>query len=170
MRFALLDRIDVLVPGERIEAVKCLSLAEEYLADHFPQAPVLPGVMMLQSLVEAGSWLVRYGQRFERSLVTLKQVRGVKYANFVEPGRTLQVTAEITGTDGRETKLKAQGVVAGAVAVAARLVLQSSNLRDSAAGDKTSQQDAASQDAFVIERIKQSFRLLYPSGEAALAE
>ena len=46
MRFTLLDRITQLEPGVRIEAVKNLSLAEEYLADHFPLFPVMPGVLM----------------------------------------------------------------------------------------------------------------------------
>jgi 3-hydroxyacyl-[acyl-carrier-protein] dehydratase len=47
MRFTLLDRILQLDPGSRIVAVKNLSLAEEYLADHFPRFPVMPGVLML---------------------------------------------------------------------------------------------------------------------------
>ena len=43
MRFSLIDRIDELEPGVRILAVKNLSMAEEYLADHFPGFPVMPG-------------------------------------------------------------------------------------------------------------------------------
>ncbi len=168
MRFALLDRIEVLVPGEKIEAVKCLSLAEEYLADHFPQAPVLPGVMMLEALVQASAWLIRVDQQFAHSLVTLSQVRAVKYANFVEPGQTLRVSSQITGAMGQETKLKAEGQVEGKTAVSCRLVMTSANLSDTAV-DENAKQDAIARDAFIIERMKRTFRLLCPAGFAALA-
>lgn len=169
MRFSLLDRIESLEAGKRIEAVKCLSLAEEYLADHFPTAPVMPGVMMLEALVQAGAWLVRYTQGFEYSLVTLKQAKGTKYASFVEPGRVLKVSAEIISTTDNETRLKAEGTVDGEIAVASRIVLESNNLAAQASLDEVSRQDALSRDAFVLERLKRTFRLLYPSGSSALA-
>ena len=53
MKFSLVDRILELQPPERIVAVKAVSMAEEYLADHFPTFPVLPGVMMLESMADA---------------------------------------------------------------------------------------------------------------------
>jgi 3-hydroxyacyl-[acyl-carrier-protein] dehydratase len=49
MRFQLVDRILEVEPGKRIRLVKNLTLAEEYLADHFPSFPVMPGVLMLQT-------------------------------------------------------------------------------------------------------------------------
>jgi len=52
MRFQLVDRILEVEPGRRICLVKHLTLGEEYLADHFPTFPVMPGVLMLQTLVE----------------------------------------------------------------------------------------------------------------------
>jgi 3-hydroxymyristoyl/3-hydroxydecanoyl-(acyl carrier protein) dehydratase len=55
MRFHLVDRIVAVEPGKSLRAVKHLTLAEEYLADHFPTFPVMPGVLQLQALVEAGS-------------------------------------------------------------------------------------------------------------------
>ena len=57
MRFTLVDRILELQAGQEITAVKNLSLAEEYLADHFPLFPVLPGVLMLEAMTQAGAWL-----------------------------------------------------------------------------------------------------------------
>ena len=47
MKFQLVDRIESIIPGKSIVTIKTLSLAEEYLADHFPSFPVLPGVLML---------------------------------------------------------------------------------------------------------------------------
>jgi len=160
MRFTLLDRIVELEPGKRITAVKTLSLAEEYLADHFPSAPVMPGVLMLEALVQASAWLVRASEDFAHSIVTLKQAKGVKYANFVDPGQTLTVTAEVTGQDARETKVKAAGTVGDEAAVSARLVLERYNL---------AQNDPAQSatDQYTIDRLRHLFSLLYPRERAA---
>ncbi len=160
MRFTLLDRIVEVEPAKRIVAVKSLSLAEEYLADHFNSAPVMPGVMMLEALVQASSWLVRISEDFAHSMVVLKQARGVKYANFVDPGQTLTVTAEITGQDQRETKLKAQGTVDGAAAVSAKLVLERYNAADADPGQ-------AATDRYTIERLRHLLALLWPREPAA---
>ena len=53
MRFTLLDRITDLRPGISITAVKTLLPDEEYLRDHFPRFPVMPGVLMLETMYEA---------------------------------------------------------------------------------------------------------------------
>ena len=129
MRFTLIDRIVELEPGARIKAIKALSMAEEYLGDHFPLFPVLPGVLMLEALTQAGAWLVRSSEDFAHSLVVLKEARNVKYADFVEPGRILTVTVEITKWEPRLVHLKAQGTLDGVVALsAARLVLELDHL------------------------------------------
>ena len=91
MKFGLVDRIVELTPRERIVAVKAVSLAEEYLADHFPTFPVLPGVFMLQALVESASWLVRDALDFGPTLILLHRARNVTYRSFVKPGNLLRL-------------------------------------------------------------------------------
>src|SRR5436190_5600794 len=95
MRFNLVDRIVEVQPGRTLRAVKNLTLGEEYLADHFPTFPVMPGVLMLQTLVEASSWLLRLSEDFRHSVIVLREARNVKYGNFMEPGKTLLVTSEL---------------------------------------------------------------------------
>ena len=111
-------------------AVKALTLAEEYLKDHFPKFPVMPGVMMLEALHQASAWLVRKSEDFAHSVVLLKEAKNVKYSDFVEPGQVLKVTSEIIKEDGSLVSLKAQGDVDGRTAVMARLVLDRFNLAD----------------------------------------
>lgn len=145
MRFTLIDRIVDLQPGVQISAVKNLSLAEEYLADHFPGFPVLPGVLMLEAMTQAAAWLVRVTDDFAHSIVVLKEARNVKYNQFVEPGQTLSVTAELldAGSNGaahREVKLKSTGMVGGEQAVSARLVLACYNLAEADVGRELTDQ------------------------------
>src|SRR5215471_14129146 len=109
MRFKLLDRITELHPGKSITALKSLSLSEDYLADHFPLFPVMPGVFMLEAITQASAWLIRASENFAHSMVVLREARNVKYADFVMPGQTLQVQAEIISQTATETKLKVQG-------------------------------------------------------------
>ena len=91
MKFELIDRIVELTSGKRIVAIKAVSLSEEYLADHFPTFPVLPGVLMLQAMVEAASWLVRDAQDFASSLILLGSAKNVTYRSFVKPGKLLRL-------------------------------------------------------------------------------
>src|SRR6266480_3720523 len=130
MRFILVDEIRQLEPGRRIQAVKNLTLAEEYLADHFPTFPVMPGVLMLQTLVEAGAWLLRLSEDFRHSVIVLREARNVKYGTFMEPGRQLCVEVELVGQDGPAATFKGKGEVNGVSTVSARLTLDRYNLRD----------------------------------------
>jgi 3-hydroxyacyl-[acyl-carrier-protein] dehydratase len=130
MRFSLIDRIIEIEPDVRISAVKTLTMAEEYLADHFPHFPVMPGVLMLEAMTQAGAWLVRYNEDFSHSIVVMKEAINVKYGQFLEPGQTLLVTAEIVKSGEAETKLKAHGMVDGRIIVSARITLQQYNLAD----------------------------------------
>lgn len=158
MRFTLIDRVTELVPGERITAIKNLSLAEEYLADHFPGFPVMPGVLMLEAMTQTGAWLVRASEDFAHSTVLLKEARNVKYASFVEPSETLVVTATILDQDERHTKIKAEGTVAGRPTVSARLTLERYNL---ASEDPA----RAVTDLVVTRKMRELFALLWrPAG------
>src|SRR5215467_12341642 len=144
MRFVLIDRIlevethrcrlsgtqAVKGQGPRLTAVKNLSLAEEYLSDHFPGFPVMPGVLMLEALTQAGAWLVREMEDFAHSIVVLKQAKTIKYGSFVEPGRQLQLRVELTAHGERETTFKGVGVIDGQEMVKGRFVVTRYNLRE----------------------------------------
>lgn len=134
MRFNLVDRIVECEPGQRIRMVKNLTLGEEYLADHFPTFPVMPGVLMLQTLVEASSWLLRVSDDFRHSVIVLREAKNVKYGNFMEPGKTLVVTSELversSEPSGEVATFKGKGEVNGAATVSAKLTVCCYNLRD----------------------------------------
>jgi 3-hydroxyacyl-[acyl-carrier-protein] dehydratase len=130
MRFVLIDRIVELESGQSLVGVKNLSLAEEYLADHFPGFPVMPGVLMLEALTQAGAWLIREHEDFAHSIILLKQAKTIKYGSFVEPGRQLELRVERVSWDERECTLKGVGVIDGQEMVKGRIVLTRYNLRE----------------------------------------
>ncbi len=87
MHFDLVDRV-LEQSQDHIVTLKHVTAAEEYLQDHFPSFPVLPGVMMLECLVQAAQRLL--SDRHPAPLV-LGKVRALKYGRFVKPGATLRV-------------------------------------------------------------------------------
>src|SRR5437016_8460265 len=95
MRFNLLDRIVEVQSGKTLTAIKNLTLGEDYLRDHFPTFPVMPGVLMLETLVEAGAWLLRLTDDFQHSVVALREARNVKYGTFMDPGRQMTVGVDL---------------------------------------------------------------------------
>jgi 3-hydroxyacyl-[acyl-carrier-protein] dehydratase len=130
MKFVLIDRIESLQPGKRIVTSKNLSLAEEYLADHFPSFPILPGVLMLEAMTQSAAWLVRLEQDFANSIVVLKTARNVRYAYFLRPGNTLRCEVDLTEMDSEVAKFKASGYVGDRLAVSAKLELMWRNLQN----------------------------------------
>ncbi len=161
MKFHLVDRIERIEPGKRIVTIKTLSLAEEYLADHFPTFPVMPGVLMLECLVQAAAWLVRLEQDWTRSIVMLSSARNVRYGNFVAPGSVLRCEVELLGLDGDHARVKGVGRVdEGRPAVQGRLELCSFN----AAGRYPV---APGADRRILEQLKERFALI--GGPEALA-
>jgi 3-hydroxyacyl-[acyl-carrier-protein] dehydratase len=130
MRFHLLDRITSCEPGQSLRGVKRLTLGEEYLHDHFPGFPIMPGVLQLQSLVEAASWLLRISDEFQHAVVVLREVKNVKYGNLMQPGKSLEVTVELAGRDGPTASFKGKGETGGTQTVAAQFTLACYNLRE----------------------------------------
>ena len=137
LNFTLVDRVEELISGKTIRAIKQVSMAEEYLADHFPGFPVLPGVMMLECAIETAAWLVYEHTRFARSLVVLKEARQIRYGHFVPPGQTLVVTADAVRIEPHESEFKVRGVVGTATAIQGRITLSHLQLAENAPGLST---------------------------------
>ncbi|MCA9279651.1 MAG: hypothetical protein H6815_10140 [Phycisphaeraceae bacterium] len=125
MHFNLVDRVIELTP-DSIVTHKCVSNAEEYLQDHFPGFPVLPGVLMLEAMVQAARrW---YGSRFpEADRVVLGSVRALKYGTLVRPGCVIRVEVQSQSTSADSiSEFKGKVIVSetGAVAASGRFSLR----------------------------------------------
>jgi 3-hydroxyacyl-[acyl-carrier-protein] dehydratase len=153
MRFVLVDRILELVPGQSIVTEKALTLAEEYLGDHFPSFPVMPGVLMVEAMVQSAAWLVRASTDFAASIIVLKQARNISYKSFVPPGQILTVNVQARNITQAASEFVGQGRTGERQVVKARFALTHSNLAE---------QDPALADVDrrVIQRQRELFGLL----------
>ena len=153
MRFILIDKIISLQPGKEIKTLKGLSLAEEYLADHFPVFPVLPGVLLLQGLIESASWLVRKTENFAHSMILLEEAKNVRYKSFLAPGSQIEYTVQAKDIEENLSSFSGLGVSAGEQIVEAKFALRHFNLAD----ENPAMADV---DAQIIENMKQRWKLL----------
>jgi len=143
----------LLEAGKQIKAIKNVSLSEEYLADHFPTFPVLPGVLLLEGMIESASWLVRQTENFAHSMILLEQARNVKYKSFLAPGSQIEYTVNARIIEENVSSFSGFGMSEGDLIIEARFALKHFNL-----ADKDSAMAAV--DAGVIESLKKRWELL----------
>ena len=132
MKFQLVDSLKhVSDDRTRLEASKHVSLAEEYLKDHFPSFPVLPGVMMLEAATQAAAWLLHLRRDFACSMAVLKEAKNVRYGRFVAPGDALHLTIDFLKDTEAGASFKIGGLTGdGGQAITGRLELAYFNLAD----------------------------------------
>lgn len=115
MKFELIDQV-LEMSEDRIVAMKNVTTAEEYLADHFPGFAVLPGVMMLETLAQAGRKLLAHAGKSDGPWV-IQEVRNLRYGNMVRPGQALQVEVTCKGEKDGGYAMQGIGKVGDNVAV-----------------------------------------------------
>ena len=153
MRFILIDKVISLETGKQVKAVKSVSLAEEYLADHFPTFPVLPGVLLLEGLIESASWLVRKTENFAHSMILLEEARNVKYKSFIAPGGQIEYTVEVKTVEEEISSFSGIGKSGDETIVEARFGLRHFNLAET-------NEVFAETDKKIIESMRMRFVLL----------
>ena len=130
MQFSLVDRVVAWEAGASITTTKAVSLSEEYLADHFPTFPVLPGVLMLEMLVESAAWLVRATHDFAETIILLREAKNVTYRSFVVPGQALRGEVTCRRLGQSDSEFLASGFRDDAEVVKARFTLTHANLSE----------------------------------------
>ncbi len=153
MRFSQIDRITQLIDGQSLTAVKCLSLSEEYLQDHFPRCPLMPGVIMIEAMFQASMWLMRTTDHFQHPMVALRSARNIRFRELVEPGDPLTIETKLGKFDGDRAEFMASGSVHGQTAVSGRLTLEQYFIHDRL-------DPAAVYEPYMLSEFKRKFRLL----------
>ena len=95
--FLLIDRVVELEPGRRVLCYKNVSGNEHFFQGHFPDRPVMPGVLVIEALAQAGGVLTQmtHGGGIEGRLSYLVKVDNAKFSNMVVPGDRLELEVEI---------------------------------------------------------------------------
>ena len=93
--FQMVDRVTTLDPEARLVRADCTVPDQSPIFEgHFPGYPLLPGVLMIETMAQTGGWLVLATLRFAR-MAFLAQVKEAKFRGFVAPGRHLEVEARL---------------------------------------------------------------------------
>ncbi len=115
--FQMVDRIVELDPARKIVRADCLVPRESPIFEgHFPGHPILPGVLMIETMAQTGGWLVLAALRFAQ-MAFLAQVKEAKMRSFVAPGQALRAEAELLH-DGSGYAVAAGRILAGGKRVA----------------------------------------------------
>lgn len=116
MPFLMIDRVVELEPLKRIRGIKCVAHNEPFFQGHFPEEPVMPGVLQVEALAQAGAILVLLEPENAGKIVYLTGVDGFRFRRPVVPGDVLQLDVEMLRyRKGRVGKAKAVASVDGEV-------------------------------------------------------
>lgn len=119
--FMLLDTVEELTPGVRALAKKCVSYNEPYFQGHFPGEPVMPGVLIIEALAQAGAVAILSLEENRGKKAYFAAIQSARFKSKVVPGDVLYLETEIIKQKGSMGVGRAIATVDGKVAVQAEL-------------------------------------------------
>lgn len=121
--FLLIDRIVELEENQRIVALKNVTMNEPFFQGHFPNIPIMPGVLIVEAMAQAGGVLVFQSlPNREEKLVFFMGIEGARFRKPVRPGDQLLFEMEVVRVKARVGRLKGKAYVDGAVVAEAEIM------------------------------------------------
>ena len=121
--FLLVDRVIELVPGQRIVAIKNVTINEPFFQGHFPGAPVMPGVLIIEALAQAGAVLLLSDIPDRASkLVYFTGIDAARFRRPVVPGEQIRLTMEVLKLRSRTCKMRGTAEVDGELVAEAEIM------------------------------------------------
>ncbi|MDQ1590217.1 MAG: 3-hydroxyacyl-[acyl-carrier-protein] dehydratase [Pyrinomonadaceae bacterium] len=121
--FLLVDRIIELVPRTRIVGIKQVTIGEQFFQGHFPGAPVMPGVLIVEALAQVGAILaLREIERREEKLVLFSGIEKARFRQPVVPGDTLMLEVTALRIGSRIQRMRGEAKVEGRVVAEAEIM------------------------------------------------
>jgi 3-hydroxyacyl-[acyl-carrier-protein] dehydratase/UDP-3-O-[3-hydroxymyristoyl] N-acetylglucosamine deacetylase/3-hydroxyacyl-[acyl-carrier-protein] dehydratase len=121
--FLFVDRVKELHPGRSIVALKNVSCNEPFFQGHFPGKMIMPGVLIIEAIAQAGGILLYHSiPDPQHTFVVLSKIDNAKFRRPVVPGDQLKIEAEILKLKGKYCLLKGRATVEGEVAAEGEMV------------------------------------------------
>jgi beta-hydroxyacyl-ACP dehydratase FabZ len=122
--FLLIDRIVRFVPGEEIVALKNVTMNELFFQGHFPAKPVMPGVLIIEALAQAGGILAAEirGAEKQGEIIYFMGMDAVRFRKPVVPGDQLMLEARVLKMRSRVAKMAGRALVDGQLVAEAELM------------------------------------------------
>lgn len=131
--FLLVDRVTELTPGKKIVAYKNITFNEPFFQGHFPDVPVMPGVLIMEALAQAGGIMILSGmapEQREDKLFLFTGMEKVRFRRPVVPGDRLELHGEVLRRKLFLSKMSAKAYVDGVLAAEAELTAAITNKDD----------------------------------------
>jgi 3-hydroxyacyl-[acyl-carrier-protein] dehydratase len=113
MRYLLIDHITEYRPDELIRGIKNVAMSEDFLEFHFPKNPIMPGVMLLEALVQLSGWLQAVSSDFSSWMLVTKIIKSNFYS-FALPGDQVELEVQRTHDENPDLNLyRGTGTVNG---------------------------------------------------------
>ncbi len=114
--FLLVDRVLELDPGKSIVAIKNVSYNESFFEGHFPEVKIMPGVLIVEAVAQAGGILLYHSlPEAEKKLVVLSKIQNAKFRRIVSPGDQLRLEAQVIKIRGRFCHVRGKALVDGEI-------------------------------------------------------
>jgi 3-hydroxyacyl-[acyl-carrier-protein] dehydratase len=141
--FLLLDEVVELVPGERCHARRRLRPSEPWFAGHFPENPVMPGVLIVEALAQAGVVTTLSHPANAGKLVLFAGIDKVRFKRVVRPGDTLDLYVEVTAARAVAGKARVEARVEGEMACRGELMMMLVDAGQAADGSVAGRSEAS---------------------------
>ena len=115
--FLLIDKVTDMKPGEWVEAIKCVSANEMYFMGHFPQKQIMPGVLIIEALAQAGAVAILSMPQNKGKVAVFGGIKNCRFRRQVTPGDVLHIYCEISQIRGSVGFGRAVAKVDGEIAV-----------------------------------------------------
>jgi beta-hydroxyacyl-ACP dehydratase FabZ len=121
--FLLVDRVLEIEPARRIVALKNVTINEPFFQGHFPGVPVMPGVLIIEALAQAGALMLLHdGGCHDNKLIYITGIDNARFRRIVVPGDQLRLTIEVIRLRSRASRLKGRAEVDGKLVAEAEIL------------------------------------------------
>ena len=120
--FLLIDRITECVPGKYAKGYKNLTMNEPFFQGHFPDNPIMPGVLQLEAMAQMGAGILMTKPEYQGKLVVYAGVDGARFKAIIRPGDRLDIDVQLVKIKGPVIKAHGKAFVGDKLAVEADMI------------------------------------------------